>query len=349
MQDRYLEDVLSFRLGALAFRPWGFHGLEIDREAIAGGAFGVTAASGIMPDGLLFDAPLADAVPPPKPLDEAWDPDRPTLDVYLAIPEYRPDGFNVASAQRDQSTRYRAELLMRRDENNGLAEKPVQVAKKNLRFLVEGESLDGSSALPIARVVRGPTGETTLDPRFVPPLLDIGASEYLMNINRRLVELLAAKSTTLSGMRRQRNASLADFGISDVANFWLLYTVNTHLPAIRHLYETRRGHPAELFSAMTALAGALTTFSTVVHPRSIPSYDHANLSDCYTRLDAMLRDLLDTVVPSNFVALPLRSEQPLVHAVALDEDRFLTAPQLYLAVSSATKVADLIRAVPQLV
>ena len=93
--------------------------------------------------------------PPPKPLDEAWDPDRPTLDVYLTIPEYRPDGFNVASAQRDQSTRYRAELLMRRDENNGLAEKPVQVAKKNLRFLVEGESLDGSSALPIARVVRG--------------------------------------------------------------------------------------------------------------------------------------------------------------------------------------------------
>ena len=235
MQDRYLEDLLSFRLGALAFRPWGFYELEIDREALAGGAFAVTSASGIMPDGLPFSAPLSDPVPPPKPLDEAWDPDRPTLEVYLTIPEYRPDGFNVASAQRDQSTRYRAELLMRRDENNGLAEKPVQVAKKNLRFLVEGESLDGSSALPVARVVRGSTGETTLDPRFVPPLLDIGASEHLMNINRRLVELLSAKSTMLSGMRRQRNASLADFGISDVANFWLLYTVNTHLPAMRHL------------------------------------------------------------------------------------------------------------------
>ncbi|HUQ84030.1 MAG TPA: type VI secretion system baseplate subunit TssK [Gemmatimonadaceae bacterium] len=349
MQDRYLEDLLSFRLGALAFRPWGFHRLEIDREALGGGAFAVTLASGIMPDGLLFDAPASDAVPPPKPLDEAWDPDRPTLDIYMTVPEYRPDGFNVASAARDHGTRYRAELLMRRDENNGLAEKPVQVARKNLRFLVEGESLDGSSALPVARVSRGATGEITLDPRFVPPLLDVGASEYLLTINRRLVELLAAKSTTLSGMRRQRNQSLADFGISDVANFWLLYTVNTHLPAIRHLYETRRGHPSELFEAMTALAGALTTFSTVVHPRSIPSYDHANLQDCFTRLDAMLRDLLDTVVPSNFVALPLRSEQPLVHAVALDEDRFLTAPQLYLAVSSTTKVADVIRAVPQYV
>ena len=349
MQDRYLEDLLSFRLGALTFRPWGFQRLEIDRDALAGGAFAVTSASGILPDGLLFDAPTSDAVPPPKPLDEAWDADRPTLDVYLTVPEYRPDGFNVASVTRDHGTRYRAELLMRRDENNGLAEKPVQVARKNLRFLVEGESLDGSSALPIARVVRGSTGEVSLDPHFVPPLLDIAASEYLLAINRRLVELLAAQSTTLSGMRRQRNQSLADFGISDVANFWLLYTVNTHLPAIRHLFETRRGHPAELFEAMTALAGALTTFSTAVHPRNIPAYDHVNLSGCFTRLDAMLRDLLETVVPSNFVALPLRIEQPLVHAVALDEDRFFTAPQLYLAVSSAVKVADLIRAVPQLV
>lgn len=349
MQDRYLEDLLSFRLDALAFRPWGFHTLDIDRDALAGGAFALTSASGIMPDGMLFDAPACDAVPPPKPLEEAWEQDRTTLDVYLTVPEYRPDGFNVASAARDQTTRYRAELLMRRDENNGLAEKPVQVARKNLRFLVAGESLDGSSAMPVARIVRGPTGAMGLEPSFVPPMLDFAASDYLMTINRRVVELLAAKSTTLSGMRRQRNQSLADFGISDVANFWLLYTVNTHLPAMRHLYETRRGHPAELYAAMSALAGALTTFSTTVHPRSIPAYDHANLSLCFTRLDAMLRDLLETVVPANFVALPLRVEQPLVHAVALDEDRFLTAPQLYLAVSSTMKVADLIRAVPQLV
>ena len=57
MQDRYLEDLLSFRLGALTFRPWGFQRPEIDRDALAGGAFAVTSAAGILPDGLLFDAP----------------------------------------------------------------------------------------------------------------------------------------------------------------------------------------------------------------------------------------------------------------------------------------------------
>ena len=48
---------------------------------------------------------------------------------------------------------------MRRDENTGLAEKPIQVARKNFRFLVQGESLDGSAVLRAARVIRAPQPE----------------------------------------------------------------------------------------------------------------------------------------------------------------------------------------------
>jgi len=213
------------------------------------------------------------------------DPDRGVVDAFLAIPEYRPGGHNVSTTQADRDTRYQAEVLMRRDENTGLAEKPIQVARKNFRILLEGESLEGSLTLPLARVTRTPAGELELDPRFVPPVLDIGANDYLMAIARRLVELLSAKSTELSGTRRQRGQSLADFGIADIANFWLLYTANTYLPVIRHLFEVRRGHPAELFEAMLALAGALTTFSTQVDARSMPSYDHADLTDSFTGLD----------------------------------------------------------------
>jgi type VI secretion system protein ImpJ len=38
MQDRYLEELLAFRLDALAFAPWGFSRLELDREAVAAGS-----------------------------------------------------------------------------------------------------------------------------------------------------------------------------------------------------------------------------------------------------------------------------------------------------------------------
>lgn len=348
-QDRFLEDLLEFRLSTLAFCPWGFHRLEIDREALAGGALALSAAAGIFPDGLPFDMPRADQAPPPKPLDGCWEPDQEHLDAYLAIPEHRLGGYNVSSTPRERSTRYVAEVLLRRDENTGLSEKPLQIARKNFRLLVEGEALDGYSVLRLARLRRAPAGEIVLDAAFVPPLLDITASEYLMAINRRLVEILAARSSALAGARRQKNQSLADFSIADVGSFWLLYTINTFFPQLRHLFDTRRGHPAELYATMLALAGALTTFSATVHPGQLPAYDHANLSPCFTALDGMLRQLLDTVVPANCVSLPLRLVRPFVHATALDQDRYLSAPRLYLAIAADVKQPELVQKTPQMV
>lgn len=347
-QDRFLEDQLRFRLATLSFCPWGFHRLEIDREALESGMLKLSAAAGLFPDGLPFDFPIADQSPGPKPLEGCWEPDQQNLEAYLAIPEHRPGGTNLSSAQSDRNTRFRAEVVLRRDENTGQAEKPIQVARKNLRLLVQGETLEGHSLLKIARIQRSPAGEYRLDPHFVPPLIDIGASEYLLAITRRLVEILSAKSSALAGTRRQKNQSLAEFSISDVGSFWLLYTVNTHLPELRHLLETRRGHPAVLYDALTALAGALTTFSTSLHPRALPAYDHADLSACFTLLDEQLRDLLETVVPANAVALPLKLLRPAIYATSIDQDRYLASPGLYLAISASLGTADLLRRVPQL-
>jgi len=348
-QDRFLEDLIQFQLSGLTYCPWGFHRLEIDHEALAAGSFAISQAAGIFPDGLLFDLPLNDPAPAPKVLEGAWEQDQTELDIYLAVPEYRTSGHNVAVSAGDSSARYAAEVLLRRDENTGLAEKPIQVAKKNFRLLVQGESLEGNSTLRVARVRRSATGDLSLDPQFVPPLIDIGASDFIIAIARRLVEILSARSSVLAGTRRQKNQSLADFSIADVASFWLLYTINTYFPQLRHLYETKRGHPEELFTSMLSLAGALTTFSTVVHPRDLPAYEHEDLTACFAKLDEQLRMLLETVVPSNCVSLPLRLVQQSIYATALDQDKYLTAPQLYLAVDANMSPADLIQRAPALI
>jgi type VI secretion system protein ImpJ len=347
-QDRYLEDQLRFQLAAAAYCPWGFRRLEIDREALGGGVLSLVEASGLMPDGLPFDVPASDLAPAPRPLAEHWNPDADSLDVWLAVPELRFGGYNVSTNGIDRQTRYFAEVVTRRDENTGKMEKPIQVARRNLRLLVEGEVLDGHSALQVARVTRSRAGVFQIDSGFVPPLIDVAASEHLMAIARRLVEILSAKSTTLSAGRRQRSQGLADFGVADVANFWLLYTVNTWLPVLRHVYETRRGHPADLFEAMLGLGGALSTFSTTIHPRMLPEYDHGRLSDCFSTLDAQVREMLETVVPSNHASLPLRMTEPAVYAAALDQERYLQASQVYLAIHADVKPDELLRRVPQL-
>lgn len=348
IQDRFLESSLQFQIEALNYRPWGFQTLRIDQEALAAGNFGIATASGIFPDGLLFDIPHSDAPPPPKPLADCYDIDRDDVDIYMAIPEYRERGLNVA-ANGTGNARYRAEVALLRDENTGMSEKPVQVARKNFRFLTAGELREGYSALRVANVKRSAAGTYSIDPSFVPPLTDFHASDYVVSIARRLVEIVSAKSSQLSEQRRHKNKVLADFTASDIPNFWLLYTINAHFPVLNHLFEATNSHPERLFAAMLGMAGALTTFSRDIHPRDLPRYDHDNLSFCFSDLDEKLRLLLETVVPSNFVSLALKLVQPSIYATALSDDRYLKDTRMYLAVSADMNQGDLIAKAPQLI
>jgi len=338
-QDRFAETLIRFQMSAVSQWPWGFARLQLDREGLAGGAVVLASAAGIFPDGLLFDVPSADQAPAPRPLKDCWQPDQESLVVHLAVPEHRPGGVNVSGPGDGRSTRYVTDTVLLRDENTGLAEKPVQIGRKNLRLLVDGESLEGSSALPVARVLRLENGAYELDPRFVPPMLDFAASPYLVTLTRRVVEILAAKSAEIAAGRRQRNQALAEFGVADVARFWLLYTVNTYLPRLRQLLETGRHHPIDLYHALVSLAGALTTFSQRIQPRDLPVYSHTDLSGCFSQLGAQVLELLETVVPTTHVSLPLRLVESSVFATAVDDDRYLKAPEIYLAVKTSAPPA----------
>jgi type VI secretion system protein ImpJ len=118
---------------------------------------------------------------------------------------------------------------------------------------------------------------------------------------------------------------------------------------MQHLFETRRGHPEALFEAMLSLAGCLTTFSSTIHPRDLPLYDHDKLSLCFWDLDDKIRKLLETVIPTNFISLPLTLVFPSIYATSLADDRYLQNTRMYLAIRAETGEADLISKVPYLV
>jgi type VI secretion system protein ImpJ len=348
-RDRVLENALQFRVEALNFRPWGFQKLSFDQEALAGGNFALTGAVGMFPDGLPFDIPDSDPAPAPKPLEAYFEADQTSVDIYFAIPHHRERGLNVSIVQSNADTRYLSEVVDLRDENTGTSEKPVQLARKNFRLLAEGEAREGCACLRLARVKRSPSGSLHLEPQFIPPLLDICASEYLMGITRRLVEILSAKSSILAGGRRQRSASLADFTAADIASFWLLFTANSNMPVLRHFYESGHPHPEKLFRAMSSLCGSLSTFSLKIQPRDLPAYDHDELGPCFSDLDEKIRELLETVVPSNFISLPLKLVQPSIYSTVIEDDKYLVGTKMFLAATSTLTEAELAKKVPQLV
>lgn len=349
LQDKFLEDSMTFRVQALNFCAWGFSEVILNQELLTEGQLAVSRASGIFPDGLVFEIPGSDQPPPSKSLAEFFEPGMKDLDIYLTVPDYKDKGLNVAAPGQAASSRYVAETASVRDENTGVGEKPVQIARKNLRLLAANESREGSSALRIANVEKTETGSFRLNPRFVPPLLEVRANDYLQGLISGILEILSTKSSQLSGSRRQKNLSLADFTTAEIANFWLLYTVNSNIPVLSHVFQGQRCHPEELFAALTALGASLTTFSSTIRPRDLPVYDHSNLSAVFTELDEKLRILLETVVPTNVVSLPLKHVKNTVYATSIDQDKYLTNTRMYLAVSANANEETILRTVPQLV
>jgi type VI secretion system protein ImpJ len=118
---------------------------------------------------------------------------------------------------------------------------------------------------------------------------------------------------------------------------------------LSHLLQGQRCHPEELFSELTTLGASLTTFSTTIRPRDLPLYDHLNLSKVFAGLEEKLRELLETVVPTNVVSLPLKQVKNTIYATAIDQDKYLANTRMYLAFSADSSEDSIIRKVPQLV
>jgi len=346
-QDEYLDYALHFRAQVSNFANWGLSRIGVDEASLVNGFFNLRHCEGLFPDGLAFQAPSVDELPAGRQLGQLYSAGKqPYLDVYLAIVQQRDSARNyfipTGENERNASFRYNAEARPVIDVTLGSDEKVIQVATKSLRILFGGENLDGFTTLRIARVVLSPEGTYTLSPDFIPPVLDIAASDYLLMLTRRLIEIMSAKSASLALSRRQKSRDLADFTNSEAADFWFLHTVNTYLPELNHIWKVRRGHPDLLFRVLLRLAGALTTFALNESVRDLPDYDHNALGESFTSLDVRIRALLEIVRQSKCIVTPLRPVDRFIWSGSLSDERQLQASQFLISVSSPIPVNELI-------
>jgi len=85
-QSRYFEDTLWFLSSNLRRDPWGFLHFSLDTEALRNGLAILSFASGILPDGLIFDLPDCDSVPEPAQLSDLFASTDSEIILHLAIP-----------------------------------------------------------------------------------------------------------------------------------------------------------------------------------------------------------------------------------------------------------------------
>lgn len=353
-QSRYFEDSTRFTVSSLWFEPWGLVGAQFDAEALKNGTVSLVHARGIFPDGLVFHMPESDALPEARNIADLFPPVRDQVTVMLAVAPRRPEGMNTATpedaAPENGAARYRAEVRMLRDETTGRDEKPVHIGRKNIRLRLDTEPFEDLITLPIARITRDGSGHFVFDPAFIPPCVEISASERLMALLGRLIEILEDKSARFSrAAPGGKERSWAEFSTREIANFWLLHTVNAALAPLRHHYVSKRGHPENLFVEMLRLGGALCTFAFESHPRELPLYDHRNLEKSFGELDQHIRTHLETIVPTQYIDIPLAKRADYFYEAEVTDQRCLDRARWIFAVRSQVSEPEVIAKAPQLI
>jgi type VI secretion system protein ImpJ len=348
MQSRYFEDTLWFLSSNLRQQPWGFLHYSLDTEAIRNGLAILSFASGILPDGLIFDLPDCDSVPDPAHMSNLFSSTDSEMILYLAIPPRHDQGLDC-DLVGGASTRYSAVQRNLRDESIGQGENNVSFARKNLVLLSQAQLSEDAVSFPIARVVRDGNGGFSYAPEFIPPCLRIGACESLVLLLHRLTQAIDEKNISTRNMRLSSGRFELGTSALDVANYWFLHALCSTLPALRHHLQDRRSHPEDVYRDLARLAGALSTFSLESAQDEIPPYRHEDLTSTFRGLDALIRRYLEVVAPSNSISLQFRKSDQYIYSADVKDERCLRRSRWIFGIRSPVTDSVLLRQTPKLV
>jgi type VI secretion system protein ImpJ len=338
--DLFHEFQLGERAALGTAYPWGLRSLEIDTEILATGTFRLLALRGLLPGGLSICLPEIDPAPPSVDFRDAFDIRADHLDIYLGLPVRRSGWPNCRLAAGDPTAsaeeRFAAKAVTVEDDNTGRNERTIQRAEMNLRLLKGVDSRDNYECLHIARVEKNAAGGYKLVDSFVPPLLAVGGSPYLTQLNRSLLERLVARSSGLASHFTDAGADGRDITPANLRAFLYFSVINGAIPQLAHFRETPATPPEQLYRVLAGLVGQLTTFNAArMHPRDVPPYSHEDSGPVFSRLEKLIIELLELDSSQGYHVIPLTSIGEGRFHARIDKDSLLQASAaIFLSVAS---------------
>jgi type VI secretion system protein ImpJ len=355
-QDLYHERLLDERIAALSPYRWGVVSVEIDAGALGSGQVRVTRFVGVMPDGLYLSFEGKDPESPPtRPIGDHFQPAQAICEVFLAVQKEREgvpsisveEAGAAASSTKAARARFRATTRPVADLTGNAAELGMAFARRNVVVLFGDEPRDDYDAIKIAELVRDGTGAFLNGEAYIPPVLRVDASPFLMAGVRRLLALMVAKQRQLAGNRNQRGGASIEFNSGDVTRFLQLSTVNGGIPILAYAAANGEISPTQLYLAVIQVVGQLATFSPDVEPWGLPPFAHTDLRGTFEELFARATALLRTTVREGFVNVPLELNQS-VYLGKIDNERIATATYMLLSIRSEVPEDQIAQKLPGL-
>lgn len=345
--ERNLETALRLQLLGPQPLAWGVFELLLNEQALSEGRVELLRCRAHFPDGTSFHAPEMDELPPAAPLSVGGSSR--TAEVFLTIPARRAQVPLVAVTAERRDARFIERPLDVSDDHDPDQVRTIDVAVKNTHLVVGRDGLEGLVVLKIAEIERSAEGSWCLRRDYVPPLVVIGASPPLVRKVQEILGRVSARAEALTAQRRMRGDAL-EFNAADLLNFWLLHSLNSCLPRLRHLLSVPSVHPERLYEGLLGLFGSLLAFSPSA-PREAPAYQHDSIGDCFGALIGQIYDLLGVIVRARYTLIPLNQTRNAWDG-RVEDRQLLEAAHFYLVATgdipraeferlpSACKVAD---------
>ncbi|WP_426197398.1 type VI secretion system baseplate subunit TssK [Massilia sp. DWR3-1-1] len=351
-QDHYHEDRLQRAVAAVRPHLWGVNDeVRWNTEQLLNNLLSAQSMSCIFQDGTFYEAPNADPLPPVVNLSNL----PLTVQVftfYAALPTLNKHGGNLANMSgAHNGARYAANEQVTRDLFTDAGQTDVFYLNNTVRLMERNEARDGYYSFPVIRLRRLVGGGFEEDKTFIPPRVYLRESSTLHIQLKSLLGTLESKMRELYSRHWQTNRDTVEVHGGDLSSFWLLNTISTVSASLTHCANYARHHPENLFDRLMSFAGGLMTFSTKYALGDLPTYQHEDPAAGFARLDAIIRDLIDTLISSRYfkIALIPPEEGKSIHRAQLDPSMDNSKTALYLAINADMPALELVAAVPRLI
>ncbi|MBL4835716.1 MAG: type VI secretion system baseplate subunit TssK [Pseudomonas sp.] len=340
--DRYYDHQLKMRSCRTNRFGWGFFQLEIDTQFLGMGKLVISQASGVLPDGSLFELgngrePLAMDVPP----------NTSNTPVYLALPLVTGNHVETRRIeQRDVLARYTAHEIQVADSNAGdNSSSQVSCGLPDFRLLL-GEQHNETAyvKLKVCEILdTTPDGVTSLDPDYVPAWLYFHSSPFLESCLTEVISMLAHRGDILA----ERIRATGKVSGAEVGDFMMLQLINRFEPILRHHQSVEQLHPEQVYRELLGLLGELSTFaSESKRPRLDSRYQHNDQGQSFSRLMDAIRQVLSMVLEQHAVELALQQRQYGIQVSPLQDHKLLGSASFVLAASADCDSEELRRRLP---
>jgi type VI secretion system protein ImpJ len=349
-QERWTEFTLRQFTNAALTHPWGTLDVEVDEEALAAGRFKLSRLRLRFPDGTPVDTSVADALPPARDLMQGVSADRQSVTVLAALALPDANGNNCRTDETVLARpRRSAREFVKVIDLNGTDEVEIAAERHVVRLLFDFEPHADDTVCAVARLTRSTSGQFKLDTHYVPPCFTLSAHDLHVERINRITDILLAKSLALGTRRSERIEQVAEYGVADVQLFWLLHCIHTAWPRLRFLASNASQPPERLYGILSELVSALMTFSTTSQLTDIPLYEHARADEVFAKLESMMRDLLDAIIPSRVVSIGLTHPSVTTWTGQILDERIADGTaDWYLSVNSSLPAIELIERIPRL-